>query len=173
MAVDDALTDIVGTHDGTRANPHFAGGVIGSGSAAEFFGDEPITLPIPNIATGGNWTISFWDYSDPLIGGGWETILGNGAGPDGWEIFEFGRYNFNRYIFGIDNTYKATPNDSSYLRGGWQCHTITYDSAAKIVTWYINGTKRTDYPGKTISLYEKLSVGNVSGGSQPLYRQSR
>ncbi|HML74054.1 MAG TPA: LamG domain-containing protein [Anaerohalosphaeraceae bacterium] len=164
---DDALTDTVGSNDGTRANPHFAGGVIGSGAAAEFFGDEPITLPIPDIATGGNWTISFWDYSDPLIGGGWETILGNGAGPDGWEIFEFGRYNFNRYIFGIDNTYIATPNDSSYLRGGWQCHTITYDSAAKIVTWYINGTKRTDYPGKTISLYEKLSVGNVSGGSQP------
>ncbi|MEN6309828.1 MAG: LamG-like jellyroll fold domain-containing protein [Anaerohalosphaeraceae bacterium] len=165
---DDNLTDTVGSNDGTRDNPHFAGGVIGSGSAAEFYGKEPITLAIPAAATGGNWTISFWDYSDPEISlGDWETILGNGAGPYGWETFEFGRYNFNRYIFGIDGTYKATPNDSSYLRGGWQCHAITYDSTAKIVIWYINGEKRTDYPGKTITLYEKLSVGNASGKTQP------
>lgn len=165
---DDNLTDMVGSNDGTRDNPHFAEGVIGGGAAAEFYGDEPISIPIPDVATGGNWTIGFWDYSDPQIGGGWETILGNGAGPDGWEIFEFGRYNFNRYIWGFyDGDYKATPNDSSYLRGGWQCHVLSYDSIAKVVNWYINGVKVREYTGKTFTLHNALSVGNVSGESQP------
>lgn len=164
---DDNLTDMVGSNDGTRDNPHFTEGVIGSGAAAEFYGDEPVTLAIPDAATGGNWAISFWEYSDPQIGGGWETIVGNGAGPDGWEIFEFGRYNFNRYVFGIDGNYQYTPDDSSYLRGGWQYHVISYDSTAKTGYWYINGAQVKEYTGLTVTLHGELSVGNVSGGSQP------
>ncbi len=167
---DDNLTDMVGSNDATRANPHFGTGVIGTGSAAEFsesYGDERIVIAIPDVATGGSWTISLWDFSDAEIGGGWESILGNGADADGWGTFEFGRYNFNRYIFGLTGTYRATPNDSSYLRGGWQCHTISYDSVARAATWYINGESVSVYSGKTFTLDGELSVGNVKGLSQP------
>ena len=166
---DDNLTDMVGSNDGTRDNPHFASGVIGGGSAADFYGDEPITIAIPDAATGGNWAISLWDYSDPTAGGSgiWETIVGNGAGPDGWEVFEFGRVNGYRYVFGSGSNYQYTPNDSSYLRGGWQSHTLSYDSTAKVLIWYINGEKVKEYTSLTITLHDVLSVGNVSGGSQP------
>lgn len=164
---DDNLTDIVGGRDGSRANPHWAPGFIEDGTAADFFGDESINVPTAGVAPVSNWTITLWEYSY-AGGGGWESILGNGPDPDGWNTFEFGRYNGNRYIWGTaGGGYKATANDSSFLREGWHFHVLSYDNDAKTAHWYVDGGLVNTYPGANMTLAPELYVGNVKGGSQP------
>ena len=163
---DDNLTDIVGSRDGSRANPHWAPGFIEDGTAADFFGEESINVPTAGVAPVSNWTITLWEYSY-AGGGGWESILGNGSDPDGWNTFEFGRYNGNRYIWGAGGSYKATPNDSSFLREGWHFHVLSYDNDAKTAHWYVDGGLVNTFPGANMTLAPELYVGNVKGGSQP------
>jgi hypothetical protein len=168
---DDNLTDVVDANDATRdGDPHFASGFIGEGSAADFagaFGDEPIRAPLlPAVGATASWTISFWEYSY-ADGGGWESIIGNGSDADGWNTFEGGRYNGNRYILGLAGNYQATANDSSFLREGWHFHEISHNRAISTTHWYIDGGLAITYTGTNMTLAPDLYVGNVKGLSQP------
>ncbi|MBN1815841.1 MAG: LamG domain-containing protein [Sedimentisphaerales bacterium] len=169
---DDNLTDMIGSNDGTRANPLYVPGFIGDGSAADFAGDlgnDPVVVPLTNLDSTGNWTITLWEYSYDQ-GGGWESILGNGTDADGWGTFEFGRYNSYRYVLGFNqggSPYNYTPDDSSYLREGWHFHVLSYNSAIHMVHWYVDGGLVQTYTGRSITLAPDLYVGNVKGHSQP------
>ncbi|MBN1124412.1 MAG: LamG domain-containing protein, partial [Sedimentisphaerales bacterium] len=169
---DDNLTDAVGLNDGTRANPQYVTGFIGDGSAADFGGDlgnDPVVIPLTNLDSTGNWTITLWEYSYDQ-GGGWESILGNGTDGDGWGTFEFGRYNSYRYVLGFNQNgspYNYTPDDSSYLREGWHFHVLSYDSVTHMVYWYVDGGLVQTYTDRIITLAPDLYVGNVKGLSQP------
>jgi hypothetical protein len=172
---DNNLNDIVGDNDGDRSgSPAFTDGFIGE--AVDFEDDlaqKPVSIPLNAVGSAASWALRLWEYSY-ADGVGWETILGNGDGSQGgWETFEFGRYNSNRYILGFNSglaneDYRATPDDSSYLREGWHFHVISYDSVTKTVHWYINGSLVTTFTGiDLLPLDPELYVGNVSGKSQP------
>lgn len=168
---DNSLDDVVGGNDGLRSGyPAFEEGIIGQ--AVDFegnLGNYPVTVPTTAVGAAASWTISVWEYSY-AYGEGWETILGNGEGPDGWETFEFGRINCNCYVLGFwpSGDYRFTPDDLSYPRETWHFHVISYNSVAKIAKWYIDGDLFTTYNGLNINpLDPRLYIGNVLSYLQP------
>ncbi len=175
---DGNLTDTVSGQDGTFVDTGATGlfdtGIIGSGAVKFLPKVDPnssvVTVPTAALKTK-SWTISWWDNGDPdHVGGSWETILGNGAGPDGWEIFEFDRNPSYRYAFGfnIGGGYAWSPDDSSYPRGQWHLNTVTYDPATKDAIWYIDGRAYHTFAGVNFSAFDtEFYVGDVRGRSQP------
>ncbi len=169
----DLTSSIPDTVSCTRTADHFAEGFIGEGQAIEFLNSSDAEIANPakfstdDFDPAGSWSFSFWEYSYDT-GGGWETILGCGS-DSGYEEFEFGRYNSNRYVLGVNNSsYAATANDSSYLREGWHCHVISYDAPTETVAWYINGYQVLAYEGEVMDLGDNyVYIGNVKNNSQP------
>ncbi len=167
--LDGDLVDTIGDNDGIRGTPHFAEGYIGAQSA-DFAGDfaqDPIKISTADIPSGGTFSFTFWEYSYAESPGAWETIIANGD-PTGYEIFEMGRYNGKRYVWGINwDQYKATPNDDSFLREFWHFHALVYDSNAGIAYWYVDGALANTYSIHMNPLKTYFCVGNALEGSQP------
>ena len=117
------------------------------------------------------WTISWWENSDPDTGGDWETMVACGAGPDGWEVFEFGRESFYRYAFGfnIGGGYIWSPDDAFlYPRGMWHHHAVAYDNVTKRAAWYIDGAKYTDFTSVNFEGFDDyFYVGDVISADYP------
>ncbi|MBN1124285.1 MAG: hypothetical protein JXA82_04700 [Sedimentisphaerales bacterium] len=172
---DGNLNDEVGGNDGVFTgvgDPSFETGIVGEGQAVVFpAGGSPVTVPTAAHIYAA-WTLSWWENSDPDAGGvgTWETMIGCGAGPDGWEIFEFGRLDGRRYAFGfnIGGSYQYTPDDDRYPRDHWHYHVVSFDPTTNTASWYIDGLKYTDNTGVNFTVFdEDFYIGNVRGGSQP------
>ena len=169
---DGDLVDVVGGNDGSVGDPNFAEGIVGTQQAADFFGDDPVTLPTTALQTAA-WSISWWDFSGPDAGGPgvWEVMVGSGEGPSGYEDFEFCRERAYRYVFGFDaggGEYKWTPDDAEvYPRGQWHFHAVAFDDETDVVSWYIDGVLFHDFINRSVSLDEVLYLGNVRGMDEP------
>lgn len=175
---DGDLKDVAGGNDGSTGDPNFAPGIVGGdGQAVVFFGltipSDPVIVPTTAYTIGLGWSLSWWENSDPNItGGAWETMIGCGEGPDGWEVFEFGRQATKQYAFGFNTGgieyYLWTPNDYSYPRGFWHHHVVAYEPATGIAVWYIDGIKVNEFENIGFTAFDTVFyIGDVRGLSQP------
>jgi len=167
---DGDLTDIEGGNDAVKLGTgqvRYDDGIVGT-EAVEFRVDSnPLNVPT-DAHVGRAWTLAWWDNSNPTSDGGdWETMIGCGEGPTGWEIFEFGRQNGTWYAFGFNIGGDYIWSDE-YPRGEWNHHVVSYDPLTLVADWYINGVKIREFTGVNFTAFEPvLYMGNVVEMSQP------
>lgn len=169
---DGNLTDIEGDNDGTAINgdPNYVAGIVGTGQAAQFLGVIGQAVTVATEAdTNLNWTLSWWENASTEGGTNiWEAMLASGE-DTGWEVFEFNRFQDERYAFGfLDAIYWYTPTDELFDRGQWYGHVVTYDEVTKTVKWYLNGLLYWEIPSVDFVGFDSvIYIANVRNGEQP------
>ena len=169
---DGDLTDVVGGNDGLTINgdPNYVAGIVGTGQAAQFFGVIGQAVTVATSAhTNLDWTLSWWENASTEGGTNiWESMLASGDNT-GWEVFEFNRYQDERYAFGfLDAIYWYTPTDELFDRGQWYSHVVRYDVVTKTVKWYLNGLLYWEIPSIDFVGFDSvIYVANVRSGEQP------
>lgn len=161
--------DTIADNDGTTTNTSYAAGIIGGGQAIQF-ADGSDSVAISTTVYGYNgWTLCWWDNASTVSNGGdWESMVASGA-TTGWEVFEFDRYEVERYAygFGAGGWYYT----GSYPRGEWTYHVCSYDPLSKICTVYTNGRKQAELSdgADLIDFDDLIFIGNSRNGEQPYH----
>ena len=163
---DGSLEDIVYENDGTADPVEYVPGIVGD---AVTFSLGSVPVEIPTAAHKNRaWSLSFWEKTNPDVGGGeWEAMIGSGA-TTGFEVLEIDRYRSNRFAAGVSGGFVYSDATNPFSRDTWNYVVVTFDGDSSLTTLYVNGEPAgTATSSGFNSLDASLFIGNVRDGSQP------